>query len=1038
MSLPHEEHWGLIDLIDQLRHDRFNIGTEQYVAAMKVAALLSLRGELRDQPEKLGAFLGPILCASAEQQANFPKYFERWVASNSSVFAAEKPIARQPLSSTSTARVAVKKARRKFRPPLRWVWAGLLVLVLSGVSLVSFYLQRPTQHTLTIRVDNPDAPITVEFTPQSSTPQQWTGKQNITFTYSSNDLPAELDIKQQGINIFITKIETPLEGILTLYPERLASSPLHYVQRPTRGNWSSVLRISSWVSLGVLLLLCLFIALSRIRKSRRQLELRKERTSQNLKTQPLSVKGASEQLTQLLSLRRTAQELRRYRSFESRDLEINQTINETLCRGLFTPSYTPRKSSPEYLVLIDRTSLDDQRARLATEIMDRLTKHGVFVTTYYFQGDPRLCQSPGGPEGNLILSELAARHPDHTLMIFGEGTELFEPFGSPYQWVEMFSPWSARFLLSFDIRRGDYREWSLRQMGFDVVPADGKGMMTLTEIIHEGARRPGSEPPPVKPLPELLRTRQSRWTEEHPPSMEVLKELCSQLRGFLGDEGIYWLSACAVYPKLYWDLTLYLGYKLIDSEGFDRKFSTLLRLPWFRYGSMPDWLREPLVASLPREKERGVRNALEELLISSLENPDGFILPIASKADELGAKSSNETLRRRLRTPWQRRKAAQEQLRREAGETPFRDYVLVDFLNGRRRNKLATAVPSEIRELLYPQKPRDTSRTKHEVVTPKVSLPESQLLEKPRRPARLWLLALGWLAIPVVAFLMGVRSIQLAGYYSTFVFAGILLLLLSLVRLPQVYGDVEPPLSIMQRLTMVFYAPSRVFRNLRAHPKWLVGLMAIGIFTGIYNEAFVRRLTPERIVEHSLQKLAERGVPPDASETQRGPLLALWQQPQQRLVVFASGFVGPFILYSLVAALCLLGVRLFRSRINFWQALSAVIYAALPVVIISKGLSLVILFIKNPEDISPILGMQTLVTDNLGLVFSPSEHPVLYMIGTSFGLLSFYGLWLRARALAKAGYSVTPAASWGASILIWTLSLLCSMLLALLVPNSLS
>ena len=85
-----------------------------------------------------------------------------------------------------------------------------------------------------------------------------------------------------------------------------------------------------------------------------------------------------------------------------------------------------------------------------------------------------------------------------------------------------------------------------------------------------------------------------------------------------------------------------------------------------------------------------------------------------------------------------------------------------------------------------------------------------------------------------------------------------------------------------------------------------------------------------------------------------------------------------------------------------------------------------------------MLGAQTLVQDNLGVLFAPAEHPVLYVLGSALGVLSFYGLWLRAKGLATAGTKVSSSAAWGVSITLWALALILGLILAALFPSFMS
>ncbi len=66
----------------------------------------------------------------------------------------------------------------------------------------------------------------------------------------------------------------------------------------------------------------------------------------------------------------------------------------------------------------------------------------------------------------------------------------------------------------------------------------------------------------------------------------------------------------------------------------------------------------------------------------------------------------------------------------------------------------------------------------------------------------------------------------------------------------------------------IFYEPTRVFRNLRPHPRWLAAFLVITVVTVVYAVAFARRLTPERIVNYTMEKLEQSPIkpPPDQME----------------------------------------------------------------------------------------------------------------------------------------------------------------------------
>ncbi|PWT89054.1 MAG: hypothetical protein C5B55_12025 [Blastocatellia bacterium] len=311
------------------------------------------------------------------------------------------------------------------------------------------------------------------------------------------------------------------------------------------------------------------------------------------------------------------------------------------------------------------------------------------------------------------------------------------------------------------------------------------------------------------------------------------------------------------------------------------------------------------------------------------------------------------------------------------------------------------------------------------------------------RPTRMRPVAIGIFVLGLLVLVGGIAKFIPGGIGTggALAFWGLVLFGLSFIPLP-VIPDSEPPLSPIQKLIGIFFEPTRVFRNLRVHPHWVAAFVAIAVLSVVYTFTFTQRVTPERIVNHTIDKLGELGPPfappPDRLEAMRAQQLEDAKNPIQRAGTAAKTFVGAFCFTCVVAALYLLAVLAFGGRINFWQSLAVVFYAAVPVIAIQKILSLVILFIKSPDDIHPILGQETLIQDNLGILFKPADHPVLFVMATYIGVLSFYGLWLRARGLQSGGIRVNSSAAWGAAITLWVLGLVLATIATALFPTFIS
>lgn len=314
--------------------------------------------------------------------------------------------------------------------------------------------------------------------------------------------------------------------------------------------------------------------------------------------------------------------------------------------------------------------------------------------------------------------------------------------------------------------------------------------------------------------------------------------------------------------------------------------------------------------------------------------------------------------------------------------------------------------------------------------------------EPPGRPTWLRPFAIGLFVIGLIVLVTGIAKILPGGFGTGAAFAcwGIILFALSFVRLPQTTGATEPPMSAVEKLTGIFYQPTRVFRNLRVHPRWLAAFIVIVLLNIVYTASFVQRLTPDRIVGYTMDKLEESPIkpPPDRMAEARDNALQQAKQPIQRVQSALKTFVGIFVLGAFVSALFLLGIMIFGGRINYWQALAVYFYASLPVVVIQKLVSLLILYLKDTDDIHPILGQETLLHDNLGVLFNPADHPVLFVAASVIGFLSFYGLWLRAKGLQNGGEKVSSTAAWGGALLVWGLYVMFGLILTALFPSFIS
>ncbi|HSK70681.1 MAG TPA: YIP1 family protein [Pyrinomonadaceae bacterium] len=294
--------------------------------------------------------------------------------------------------------------------------------------------------------------------------------------------------------------------------------------------------------------------------------------------------------------------------------------------------------------------------------------------------------------------------------------------------------------------------------------------------------------------------------------------------------------------------------------------------------------------------------------------------------------------------------------------------------------------------------------------------------------------------IGIIVLILGITKIvpNTTGTGVSLLLLGGLLFGLSFVPKPDSDSPVGE-MSPIERLTKIFYAPAEVFQNLRRHPRWLVAILIMTVLSAVYSNAFMYRLTPERITNYAIDKTLEMPMMNEQARAQvestRKQTIEDAKSPVSRVTQAVNSFVGYTFLYAFFGLVFWLFALAMGGKINFWQAFSASVYAAFPIAVINRVLSLIILFIKDPTDIHPILGSNSLLQDNLGILVTPADNPVLYVLLSAFGILQFYWIFLMATGLKNAGERVSPTTAWTATIVVWLIGVTLSVVMALIFPS---
>ncbi len=702
----------LIAFLETLRHANFAVSVENHITVQHLLLRLATENPTAWRLSELKTWIGPIVCRSAEEQREFSRRFDEWTVSQALT---QRDQSQVPLVKTEgqpgdSAPGFVDQIRHETRTIKRW-WMAAGAIWLLAVGFYFFVvprLQAPKEADLIVEdptsLDKSAQPLEGHSETKTGTSPKPVEPKNGSNEVSNgnafrpmpelgDDTNPESD-PHESVALWESpyvepEVPPPTEGGDPSGSEVLGG------KEPATPDVKRALPVVFLIG-AVCSILALIATVSIYRRfARRFLVRRSSRQAPELVTFALGTRKNFD-LFHTPTLFRAAQQLRRHRLVPVPELDVQRTIQGQLDNGgLFQPVYGVRQAQPEYLLLINQETSRDLQARLIEELIEELKAIDVSTRTYYFEQDAEYCFGKTEETMALCLEEIASRYSDHRLLVFTDWETFLHPAtGNPAPWIEKLDLWSEWWIFAPAVMSPEQERIRrrLEHEGLRVFPIHEAGLSMIAEEVLSGPSTAHRSPLNHTILPQGIASRSRRWMEPDKPEAEPLEKFTEELRAYLDDSGLYWLSGCAVYPELHWELTLHLGSKLRDGSGkavLNRsRLEALVRLPWFRFGHMPDWLRTHLIGLLSKDQEQAVRGLLEELFLSAtLANADRGQIQIARERSPV----ASTLLRRLLRRAWLD----------NPHDSPVREYVFQSFMN----NPLSVRLPRTVNRLLESSSP---------------------------------------------------------------------------------------------------------------------------------------------------------------------------------------------------------------------------------------------------------------------------------------------------------------------------------------------
>jgi hypothetical protein len=149
------------------------------------------------------------------------------------------------------------------------------------------------------------------------------------------------------------------------------------------------------------------------------------------------------------NLDRVTQMLRNRAQSETQRLDMERTVNATIKQGgLPTFKYKRATRPTDYLLLIDRQSVRNHRAKLFDSLYEVFKAQEIEIARFFYDSDVRVCYSEDYPHG-IALADVQQRYYQSRLLIVGTGGQLLNPMsGKAAAWTSVFNQWKDRALFS--------------------------------------------------------------------------------------------------------------------------------------------------------------------------------------------------------------------------------------------------------------------------------------------------------------------------------------------------------------------------------------------------------------------------------------------------------------------------------------------------------------------------------------------------------------------------------------------------------------
>ncbi len=227
---------------------------------------------------------------------------------------------------------------------------------------------------------------------------------------------------------------------------------------------------------------------------------------------------------------------------------------------------------------------------------------------------------------------------------------------------------------------------------------------------------------------------------------------------------------------------------------------------------------------------------------------------------------------------------------------------------------------------------------------------------------------------------------------------------------PQIDEENVPQMSEIGSLANIFFEPGRTFEFLRSKPKFLMASLIIIVVTMTFQILFMQKMGEERIKRAVVEQLDKNPQIQALPADQKQKII----DQQMSISTVIGRYLIPvliLVIFAIIGALYWLGANIMGGSATFLRGLSVCVYSAFPPTVMGMLANIIILFLKEADDIDIASAQRGLVHANPSLLFDGKSMPVLTTLVSTIDVFQIWG-WVLAAIGLRVVAKISSVSAW--------------------------